>query len=514
MNEHTRLFLTKGAGADPACRLCYARNALLHMDELEQENEWLHEEVFRQEKVIGGLEKQLDTTKKECDDYRKRLEQLLHRKDGRDKKVGSVPAFVKPNTTKKRRKRPGAKPGHPGFSRRKPAMVNEVVEVNPVRCPECNSLLKEIKGSKLEDHLVEDIVPGTVKVTNYRHHRKYCPTCRRVVRVRHRAEVPNGRLGPGVISRTARLKFENRIPWRMIPEILHISYGLSVTESALVQRLEHLSRKFEGVYSLIRERLRTSSFLHADETGWRIDGQNGWLWVFANKDDAFYKIDRSRSSAVVEAVLGKKYDSVLITDFYSAYNPIQCLKQKCLVHFQKELHGTEDSQVNDAIFLRFHKRFDDLVKQGKSLKEKKSILSKKRYKMGCQRIENKLDNLSRYEFPEKTLGNRLVGRINRHRDAMLTFLYHDDVDYHNNLAERQLRPGVVIRKISYGSRSEKGARMHEIIMTVLQTCKLQGTDFDKVCRAALLGEPTNKELLDLIYNNDDQRSKAKTDKPP
>jgi len=250
------------------------------------------------------------------------------------------------------------------------------------------------------------------------------------------------------------------------------------------------------------------------QAGWRINGQNGWLWVFANKNDAFYKIDRSRSSKVVEAVLGKKYDGVLITDFYSAYHLIQCLKQKCLVHFQRDLHKAEDSQQNNSIFLRFHKGFDDLVKQAKALKEKKDILSKKEYEVRCRRMEDKLDGLSRYEFPKNTLGHKLVKRVNNHRDAMLTFLYHDGVDCQNNLAERQLRPDVVIRKILYGSRSEKGARMHEVVMTILQTCKLQGTDFDEVCRAALLGNPSDKELLNLIYNNDPKQFKLISDKPP
>lgn len=497
MNETTRLFMTKGKGVDPVCSSCYARNMLLWVDYLESEVEWWRQEFLRMGKVADGLRKQLYMAKKERDDYRTRLEQLLRSND----KV-SVPDFVKLNTEKKGRKRLGAKPGHPGFSRRKPKRVDKVVEVKPVRCPICRSVLKEIKGSIPEDHVVENIVAGAVTSTNFRHHKKYCPRCQRVVRVKHPDEIPSGRLGPRIITRTARLKFENRIPWRMIPEILHNSYGLSVTESALVQRLEHLSRKLEGAYSIIRERVRTSKFLHADETGWRIDGRNGWLWVFANKNDAFYKIDRSRSSTVVEAVLGKKYDGVLITDFYSAYHPIQCLKQKCLVHFQRDLHKAEDSQQNDSIFLRFHKGFDDLVKQAKALKEKKDIFSKKEYEVRCQRMEDKLDGLSRYEFQEDAPGHKLVKRINTHRDAMLTFLYHDGVDYQNNLAERQLRPDVVIRKISYGSRSEKGARMHDAIMTILQTCKLQGTDFDKVCRTALLGEPSDKELLDLIYNND------------
>jgi len=215
---------------------------------------------LRMERVADGLREQLNAVKKERDDYRRRLEQLLHSND----KV-SAPNFVKSNTEKKGRKRLGAKPGHPGFSRRKPKKIDRVVEVNPVRCPICRSLLKEIKSSIPEDHIVEDIIPGTVKVTNFRHHKKYCPRCQRTVRVKHPDEIPSGRLGPRVISRAARLKFENRIPWRMIPEILHNSYDLSVTESALVQRLEHLSRKLGGAYSLIRERLRTSKFLHADE---------------------------------------------------------------------------------------------------------------------------------------------------------------------------------------------------------------------------------------------------------
>ena len=168
MNDTTRLFMTKGKGADSVCRSCYARNMLFRIDDLEGEAEWWRQEFLRMEGVAARLHKQLNEVKKERDNYRTRLEELLHSNDKKCKK--EIPKFIKSDTKKRGRKKPGAKVGHPGFSRKRPDVVDEVVEVNPDRCPICNSFVLDIKGSIPEEHFVEDIVSGSVKVTNYRRH--------------------------------------------------------------------------------------------------------------------------------------------------------------------------------------------------------------------------------------------------------------------------------------------------------------------------------------------------------
>ena len=80
-----------------------------------------------------------------------------------------------------------------------------------------------------------------------------------------------------------------------------------------------------SIYEGIKQSIRHSPCVNADETGWRVSGQNHWLWVFTNKDTAFYQIDKSRGSKVVDNILGKEYHGVLISDFYSAYNKLQAL---------------------------------------------------------------------------------------------------------------------------------------------------------------------------------------------
>ena len=83
--------------------------------------------------------------------------------------------------------------------------------------------------------------------------------------------------------------------------------------------------------------IRSSAYVHVDETGWKINGTKHWLWAFANKKLAFYKIDRSRGSKVPIGLLGNPFPGILISDFYSAYNKMNCRQQKCLVHLLREM---------------------------------------------------------------------------------------------------------------------------------------------------------------------------------
>jgi hypothetical protein len=121
-----------------------------------------------------------------------------------------------------------------------------------------------------------------------------------------------------------------------------------------------------SIYEGIKQSIRHSPCVNADETGWRVNGQNYWLWVFTNKDAALYHIDKSRGSKVVGNVLGEKYEGVFTSDFYSDYNKLQALaKQRCLSHLLDEIDKVEekDKLAADSIDDRFCWELKTLLKQ-------------------------------------------------------------------------------------------------------------------------------------------------------
>jgi transposase-like protein len=216
--------------------------------------------------------------------------------------------------------------------------------------------------------------------------------------------------------------------------------------------------------------------LHADETGWRVNGKTYWMWCFTNQDTTYYVIDKSRGSPVVKRFFKQVFKGILITDFWGAYNAVVCArKQKCLVHLLRELKTVTKKWKNEnknphddwAIFLKRLKRIlrDAIRLCGKRSKLETPVVERLR-----NRIERRLTGLLKGQWKNSD-ATRLVKRLRRHRNELLTFLYQDNVPFDNNHAERMIRDGVIKRKNSYGNRSQNGTETQAVLMSILQTLK-------------------------------------------
>jgi len=244
-----------------------------------------------------------------------------------------------------------------------------------------------------------------------------------------------------------------------------------------------MAKNGETIYEQIKNTVRLFSLIHADETGWSFNGENWQLWEFINKEAALYRIEKSRGAEIVKDTLGEKYNGFLISDFYSSYNSISAVgKQKRLYHLLKETKEIEEknkfptrskevlfcqdlkSTLNGALesWNRFHagKKTD---KDLETLWEIKNITAQRPTDIFLYPSEN--DDIG-----------RLKKRIVKHNDELLTFLIHPEVEPTNNRAERGLRPSVIMRKITFGNRTESGARNHSIIMSIVQTGILNGKE--------------------------------------
>ena len=236
------------------------------------------------------------------------------------------------------------------------------------------------------------------------------------------------------------------------------------------------------------ESLKQGSFIHADETGWKVDGINHWLWKFSNKKVSVSHIDESRGQKVVEKIIGDKYNGVLISDFLSAYNKIPAKKkQRCLVHILRDLKKVREYWQDDWQVLRYSDRLKKIFEDAIALHNE--YKGKSRDDKYCSRRSALEDSLRDFAFPNpnKKILKRFAKRLQRHKGELLTFLYENSIDYHNNHAEQQIRPDVIFRKITFGNRSDRGAQYHSVIMSILQTAKLNGIDAIRTLEDVLLG---------------------------
>ncbi len=398
--------------------------------------------------------------------------------------------------SKKISKKRGAPKGHPGWFRKAPKKIDKVIELHSDRCPKCGSL-SITEYDRTEEHIQEDIVVPKTEVTKYIRHYGYCKTCRKVFYPKGEDELIGSYIGPNAKAFAVYLKYKIKVSDRDIVDLFYRTFDLKVDPSSIGGFRNQLGRAGLPLYSELLGALKKSSYINADETGWKLDGVNHWLWKFTNKKVSITHIDRSRGSGVVEDILGKKYDGVLISDFLSAYNKIDAkAKQKCIVHLKRDLIKISKRYASDKSILRYLKRLEDLLDEAADLKQDymDKIISKKDYVAGRKELE---DCLKDFSFPHPLKGPLLTlsKRLAKYKDNLFTFLYYEDVPSHNNHAEQQIRPDVLFRKITFGNRSQRGIANHSILQSIIQTARLNNIDCPKILKEILCGKDTQRKRL-------------------
>ena len=383
---------------------------------------------------------------------------------------GMRPVYTKP-AARGRKRRPGRKRGHPGAHRRTPDHIDHHLEHRLSECPHCDGRLGE--PIRTYTRIVEDIPPVTPEVTEHTVHGYWCGTCHKIVTPTVTAALPHSTLGLRFLVLTAWLHYCIGVSVGNCVKIAAAFLGFPVSPGGLTQGWKNLARLLEGSYTELRQKIRTSAVLHADETGWRVNGITHWLWAFATRQCCYYLIDRHRSTNVVKAVLGTVFPGILITDFWGAYNALDALaKQKCYFHLFTELTKV-DKLTTGPPWRRFRKKFTRFLRDAVRLGERRGKLSALRYARRKARLERRLDELIATPWTDRH-AKRLVKRLRRHRQEILTFLDHLNVSPYNNHAEQQMRVAVHTRKVSQQNRSLLGAKTHAILLSHFRTAQLQG----------------------------------------
>lgn len=374
-----------------------------------------------------------------------------------------------PHSPKKR----GAPTGHPGKTRPVPDHFDEHVDVQLAQCPECGG--HNLSAcNRHEDHYQEDIILPQVKVTRFRHHFYWCPDCHEVVHGVGVGELPGSYIGPVAKSLASFLHYQLKLPYRKIQMLFRDLFHLKFTPGAAPGFDRQVRCRGDPIYENMLQSLPAQRYVHADETGWRNEGINHWLWCFIAKGYVWYHIDRSRGGKVVTAVMGKRYAGTLISDFLGAYNRIQCRKQRCLVHLLRLIKKWLICFAGDPNRRKYFENFKSLVKSILRLSEQYAHGRPKNF------VVRKADLVARLR---RTLNIRLdhpradkfIRKLEAKRNQLVACLDFPDVCGHNNIAERNLRNNVIMRKITFGNRSFTGSgqRNHEVLMSLIQTAQMQ-----------------------------------------
>ena len=406
-------------------------------------------------KEVKLLREELRLTKEALNAALKRIEEL----EGLVKEK-SKPSFVKEDVTHNHIKT-GQKEGHKGYSRYIPERIDEIKPIDSEECPDCGGKLSGIQD--VRSRVVTEIEVKT-KNTQYIIHRRYCKNCCKIVEPKIEEALPNSRFGLKLMLLVLILKLDSRIPSNKIVSILDTIFGIKISDGEIYNILEQLSEAYGDYYNDLVEKIKKALIKNIDETSWRINGENNWLWLFINKEVALYVVNQKRSSKVPIETLGKQEGKFATTDRFSAYNILVeetgILQQICWAHLMR---NTKDLAKFYPEAKYVHKRFKYIYAKAK---EGKTSVEKLLHWIDLVRERGR-------SFKSMNTKKFLRSVCVNHRDDLFRFVDNPEIESTNNRAERGLRHAVVIRKISNGSRSQKGAEITTKLLSVLQTAKLQ-----------------------------------------
>ncbi len=377
------------------------------------------------------------------------------------------PPFVKAN-----KKKPQAEEKKPRKKReaqynraRKRSVPTQIVEHRIVECPACHLRLGGISLARCRE-VIDIPPPPMVEVTEHRIYKGWCSGCQKWLEAPvdfGEQVIGQGRIGVRLASMIAYLRTVMRLPLRQLQEVLRTLHGFEVSLGELVELLHRIKEYAQPMLDGLKAEIRASPAVQADETGWREDGINGYIWSVSTPTIRYYEYHHSRAGEVVKQLIGEDFQGVLGSDFYAGYNIHQGVHQRCWVHFLRDIHDLKKLYPHEESLLNWAKGVKAVYEQavawaGQELDPSLSPRQLDRMRVAQQHaFEQQLWKLCQPYAHTTAPQHTLCERVERFLPELFVFVAVPGVPAHNNLAERSVRLLVIARKISGGTRSPKGS---------------------------------------------------------
>jgi transposase len=405
--------------------------------------------IGKLEETINGLKAQLR--------YRERKEE--EGPFGLSTPSSRVP-FKENASKEKTNKKGGAVPGHEGHGRT--SLTEETADLVVDRdagevCPECGTQLVPHKET---DRTVIDNAPREPKKILYRLHDKKCPNCKKKFKAKAPV-LPRSLYGNHLTAQVAVMHYFHGIPMGRICEMTAINVG------SLVDIFHRVGRYFAPCMEALKNAYRQDPAKHADETGWRNDGQSGYAWLFCTALLSIFLFKNTRSASIPKGVFGsERLPGVLVVDRYNGYNKLPVKLQYCYAHLLRDLEKLGKDFLDEEEVQSFTGTLIPLFAQAMHLNAQD--IPDRAYYRKAKKLKKEIMKVCR--SPARHLGIRSFQDIFvAHEDRLFHWAEDRRVPAHNNRAERELRPTVIARKVSFGSSSDAGAETRSILMSALHT---------------------------------------------
>jgi len=347
----------------------------------------------------------------------------------------------------------------------------------PSACPQCAAALD--RGRVVGRRQVLELPVAPVEVIEHVVLERRCRRCGHVCRgamPELSAQVgAHRRVSWRIVALVAALRTTLRLPIRQLQWLLATAWGLRLSTGALCGLLDEAARAGRPAAAALLAEARASPAAHVDETGWRQDGRNGWVWTVTTPTTRVFRFVASRAGAVARDLLGTDYEGVVVSDFYTAYDQLDGRHQRCWAHFLREVHELKAQHPDHAGLHTWatavHARYEQAVAWAATA-QTRHLPEREAARLGFERA---LLARCRAE-PARVPHAALCQRVERYHAEFFTFVAEPDVSPTNNAAERALRPLVIARKISGGTRSARGSQTRMRLQTLVASWDLRGLD--------------------------------------
>jgi len=373
--------------------------------------------------------------------------------------------------------------------RTKEPATREVRHV-PTVCPECGRPLTG-KATELRRRQVLDLALTRYEAVDHVLCSCHCGYCDQRVVAQPTAEeigaLPHGRLSLGLMAYITNLSIGHRLPVDQIVCFLERVHGLHLSAGEIIAILHRVAEAGRDDLALVLAEIQSADYAHGDETGWREQGRNGYLWQLRTEDACYLTFEFTRSSQIPLLLLEADYTGVLGRDFYSGFGPLSCRKQRCWVHYLRDLkelvaqHPEAEAFVL-AVRALYREARTVITQQGyAALPEADRIQQRLAFEQRAVALATPYTQ--REDAPERVLAQRILN----FEAELFVFVECPTIPSENNAAERTFRPIVIARKICGGTRTAKGSLTKTTLLSLFVTWQLRGIDPLQAIPRLLLG---------------------------
>lgn len=415
----------------------------------------------------------------------KELERQLGQNSKNSSKPPSSDGLRKPTNLRKSGGKKGAPTGHEGTTLRF-TNTPDTITIHPIlTCQGCQHPLENAPVLGYEKRQVFDLPAPRVVVTEHQTQKKVCLHCGCISQAAFPTKVKAPvQYGPGFAAMTAYLHGMQLLPLERIGQLLHDLTGMRPSEATLLGFIRDMSEAMEPVLTQIKGQLLNAPVVHADETGFRVEGRGHWLHVVSNPDWTLLDIHANRGKQAIEA-LGflPVYSGIVVHDCFRTYfNADYSFEHAlCNAHLLRECLGIEayDRQHWATLMREFQQESWEVVKgarlTGIPLEEEVMHAMEQRYddilaegRPEWTRTES-ITPVSGKGRTKKSKAANLGERFQLHKEAILRFIRDEHVPFDNNQAERDIRMAKVKLKVSGSFRTLRYAEHFARIRSVIST---------------------------------------------